>query len=311
MKGFSFKVLLVQFLLLLPSSLLFGQKYLLFIDGENKLPISNLTIRYIGRITQTDLKGKVLIPDSVLRIVVSGAQYEVESFKAPFSDTILLYKKAVEYATVPIEGILNKKKTKKTKLNGRNYGFVFSNNSHFQRFKINSLGSDSVALRFFVSSRKIQKLPPEAKVRIEFRRVNKSWIDTTKLLVYLNDFQLSLVKQLEKEWLYAPNELVFRKDIPKADINTNTIDIPIDSLANIYEELFITIGLTNIDGETLNATRAFDAKIRFVGELSIHFYKPTEVFIPDSFRIIMNLDYESSEYLSSPYFELISTKKSK
>ena len=295
----------------MPSSLLFGQKQLLFIDGDNKIPISGLTVRFTGGLVQTNINGLAIIPDTISRILVSGKNYELAKHQSPFSDSLKVFKQAVEYAPVPIESVLNKGKKKKIKLDGRNYGFVFSNRSHFQRFKINSLGSDSVTLRFFVSSRKIQKLPPEAMVRIEFRSVNKNWIDSTKLLAYLNDFQLSLVKQLEKEWLYAPNELVFRKDIPQSEVGSNLIDIPIDSLANIYDELFITIGLTNVDTETLNTTRAFDAKIRFVGELGTHFYKPTDMFIPDSFRIIMNLDYESSEYLSAPYFELISTKKSK
>jgi hypothetical protein len=212
---------------------------------------------------------------------------------------------------VTIESVLNKGKKKKKRSEGRNYGAVFTNRSHFQRFKINSLGSDSVALRFFVSSRKIQKLPPEAKVRIEFRTVNKNWIDTTWLLPYLDDFQLKIIKLLEKEWLYAPNELVFRKDIPQSEVKSNLIDIPIDSLAGIYEELFITIGLTNVDGQTINSTRAFEGKNRDIGNSGIHFYKPNEIFIPFWFTIIKNQEYDFPETIFMPYFELVSTKKSK
>ena len=295
---------LLLFTLLLPYTYVFGQKQLVFVDYATEKPIPNLNVRYPKHLLVTDELGKIVIPDSVKKLTVSGINYELRQVACAAFDTIYMFSKPVVYKSVLVKGPDKKLKLERKRVT--NHGNTFKTSNIFFRFSLNQFSNGNDFLRFRFDERKLIRIPETAKIKLIIKSVNKNWEDTATVLSTLSEFQLLAFNKFENTSKYVPDQLLLEKEFPLNTVKEGLFEIGIDSIARMYNEVFVCIGIVNweTDRNTLMKNGAvFRSANRSISTLAIESSSGWKQ--PYLIHALNNPDLLELGKLLTPYCELV------
>jgi len=297
-------LIIFPIIFLLGSIQVFGQKKLVFVDYATEKPIPSLNVRYPNRLLITDSLGRIFVPDSIKKLTVSGINYELRQVACAAFDTIYLFAKPVVY-----EGVVISKPYKKPKLWWKRYnnmGLMLGRANDFYRVNISKFDERGDSIKFQFDASKLNKLPDSARIKLIIKSVNKNWKDTATLLSVLDDTQLQFFNKLDDQSKYVTDQLIFEREYSVNEIKDKYLTVPIDSIAKLYNEVFLSFGLIHCGrgkyfeevGMTIRSQNASTYK------LSIE--TTTGVVYP--YMYLMIRQQYVLDKLLIPYFELVKGK---
>lgn len=275
----------------------------MFIDYATDKPIADLSIRLVNKSIVTDKTGLVKIPDTSRKVIASGFNYELKALSNPFPDTIYMFNKPYELKTV----VVSKVKYKRPKLYLKKYsgiGCLFKHQNMYIKTRLDYFDAKTTKIRFRINQSKFKNLDSNCKIKIEFRKVNCNWEDTTKQLFTFNNDQINIFNKLKVEDKCVAADLIYSKTIPLKSITQNYIDIHLDSLKTEESEAFICIGV-ELNNQPLNQdVGLFRSQITHSGNIA-YIYKGIWNFPLMYFNIV---EFDSHDRIFVPYFEFIEVK---
>jgi len=138
------------------------------------------------------------------------------------------------------------------------------------------------------------------------KSVNKHWEDTATVLSTLSEFQLLAFNKFENSSKYVPDQLLLEKEFPLNTVKEGLLEIGIDSIARIYDEVFVCIGIVNweTNRNTLIKNGAvFRSANRPISTIAIE--SNTGWKYPYMFHTIKNDESLELGKILTPYFELV------
>lgn len=289
---------LIILVLVISVQFCWGQNEIVLVEASTKRPIVNQTVLFRGDFVYTDIRGVAKIPERIKKLIINDLIFKSMEIDAPFPDTLFLEEKKVEYKPVTISRS-NYKVPKLIKRKNKSTGSFYKNSTYYMKASLNTLKGKVTALKLMVSSSNLMKVTGDVKIKVEIRKVNYGWADTSKALADLNYAQFGIFNKIPEKNKASVGEVVFVKYIPINEIKTDFIEIPIESITE--DEVFIAIGL-NSEDEMKEGTRGIFRAQKF-NSFNIA-YDYGDFNCPHSY---LNAKYFVSEpdQLMSPYFELI------
>jgi len=257
--------LLVLGLLVLLAQNGFAQRTVVFLDRKTEKPIAGLAVRYPTATRFTDANGAVIVPNDLVKITVSNPDYFIRNIYRPLRDTILLFSIAKVKQPPATYGNYYNASIKRRKFNS--VGMIYPDKKLFQRIDIHNLSDKNAYLMYRLDEGELLKYDKEAKISVEIRSADKKWLDTASLVVNLDDKAISSVLRDSEDGIFAPGNLIKTKVFPIDSVKNGNLYIPIDSIASIYNEIFVNIGMINFKPQFFDQLKPFRSRSEYVHRL--------------------------------------------